>query len=417
MHNTSKQEWIAKISDPKSLAKALKYRQLVRTVIGIDLPKFEPPRELSDQPPSEPFSVTGSKNLTTIKNISNGNNTPKKSDQNILPVPVRKVLDLTAAALPLNPDQSTLWNRRRVALLSSFSSFSLCTELDLTASCLKRNPKSYPAWHHRKWSISKYKSNSLSDDDVVNDELCLTATFLKMDERNFHCWNYRRFIVGIMLGSNCVDGSWPTHVATVMGPQIHQLGTFGVSSLAPSSPSILKDIVRSELNFTSAAVASNFSNSSALHYRSKLLPVVALIDGRDNITSKRLDLARNELQSIVRDAVFTEPHDQTAWWYHRFLIGEFARPTLTDENDVVESYLTLLREEEEAIRELIKVEERGCKWAWVGLHAVISLTAEFEKEVDTDKKLRICLDTLAEIDPIRKARYMSMRKNYHDHVQ
>jgi hypothetical protein len=69
--------------------------------------------------------------------------------------------------------------------------------------------------------------------------------------------------------------------------------------------------VETELEFTKKKIEENFSNYSAFHQRSALLKLA----GRGVIE----ELA-NEL-STVENAVFTEPDDQSAWWYHQFLLN------------------------------------------------------------------------------------------------
>jgi hypothetical protein len=64
-------------------------------------------------------------------------------------------------------------------------------------------------------------------------------------------------------------------------------------------------------------VESNFSNYSAWHYRSKLLPHL-----RADPASLRSSLLE-ELQ-LLRNAFFTAPEDQSAWFYHRWLIAQLA---------------------------------------------------------------------------------------------
>ena len=157
-------------------------------------------------------------------------------------------LGLAAKAVLANPDFGTVWNFRREALqhthpdavagaadgaaddaATSAARRAACeTELALTQECLGLNPKSYPVWFHREWIIVWGRCSY-----QWPIELKLTGKLLALDDRNFHCWTYRRAIARIA----------------------------GVSAEA-------------ELGFTTTKIEHNFSNYSAWHYRSKLLPVI-----------------------------------------------------------------------------------------------------------------------------------------------
>lgn len=188
-----------------------------------------------------------------------------------------EALKLTGRFLEQNPDFNTLWNFRRDILMhmkpekSKESLQSILTEeMILTQNCLKTNPKSYGAWHHRLWAME------FTPEPDWNKELKLCGFFLSMDERNFHCWDYRRLV-----GKKCK-----------VNPQ-------------------------DELLFTNELIEKNFSNYSAWHYRSTLLPLVhpGAVAGS---VDEQILLKEYEL---VQNAAFTDPNDQSVWFYHRWLLG------------------------------------------------------------------------------------------------
>ena len=136
---------------------------------------------------------------------------------------------------------------------------------------------------------------------------------------------------------------------------------------------------------------------------------------------KILGLAREELE-LLQQAVFTEPDDQTAWWYHRFIVASFMEPLpeLSWEESVedVEPYMELLQEEADNMRELIEAEDRQCKWGLLALYMLLGklisaskkLGLEDENDLDGwNMECNECLDTLIEIDPDRVNRYESMK--------
>nr|AAX46598.1 Rab geranylgeranyltransferase, alpha subunit [Bos taurus] len=190
------------------------------------------------------------------------------------------VLELTSQILGANPDFATLWNCRREVLQQlevQKSPEELATlvkaELGFLESCLRVNPKSYGTWHHRCWLLSRLPEPNWAR------ELELCARFLEVDERNFHCWDYRRFVAA-------------------------------QAAVPPAE----------ELAFTDSLITRNFSNYSSWHYRSCLLP--QLHPQPDSGPQGRLpeDVLLKELE-LVQNAFFTDPNDQSAWFYHRWLLG------------------------------------------------------------------------------------------------
>ncbi|KAK3518804.1 hypothetical protein QTP70_014890 [Hemibagrus guttatus] len=215
-----------------------------------------------------------------------------------------EALQLTQQLLASNPDFATLWNYRREILLhletvkeDEEMQKLYETELLFIESCLKVNPKSYGSWHHRGWVSSR-----LPRPDWKR-ELSLCDRCLSLDDRNFHCWDYRRLVVKASRVS-----------------------------------------VEQELQFTDRLISSNFSNYSSWHYRSTLLPLLHPQPASDpesacqkhtsptaspqthghRVCEKQL-LKEYEL---VQNAVFTDPNDQSAWFYYRWLLGRAEREEL-----------------------------------------------------------------------------------------
>eukprot|EP01137_Pigoraptor_chileana_P017568 Opistho-2@75827 len=176
----------------------------------------------------------------------------------------------------VNPDHYTTWNYRR-EMLDVFKGAMdeveygsvLSKEFALVETCIASHPKTYWLWNHRRWLIEACPAHDLKF------ELGLCDKLLMADARNFHCWDYRRFVAR----------------------------KSGVSA-------------EDELAFTTHKINENFSNYSAWHYRSSLLPVVH--PGDNGLPSQQALL---DDFNLVQNACFTEPNDQSAWFYQRWLIG------------------------------------------------------------------------------------------------
>jgi geranylgeranyl transferase type-2 subunit alpha len=301
-----------------------------------------------------------------------------------------ETLALTAQMLSSSPDFYSLWNYRREILIhvhgptiglrndrgtarepdsrdsvipASLGAAIRDQELLLSADGIRKNPKSYGAWHHRLWIIERFECD-------FDKELELCKEFLRADQRNFHCWNYRRFVAAIA----CVDNA-------------------------------------SEFQFSEDKIYENFSNYSAFHHRSVYLSTLG-IPLKDSIPSEL---------SIIENAIFTEPDDQSAWWYLNFLLRLLAQTVLTGEGVVSEGavdhewHIGILRQQIGVLDSLLEV-EADCKWALLALVTIIkqlrdALTSVSISTVDTDETDRLldrrkeCLVRLCDLDRTHIQRY------------
>ena len=294
--------------------------------------------------------------------------------------------ELVGKMLRSNPDFYTLWNYRKEILLSNCAAANvplkevlaggqgrvplsggvgeslLEAELSLTADCIKKNPKSYGAWYHRKWLTTHFEFN-------VERELELCELLLSADQRNFHCWNYRRHVV----------------------------------SLAALSP-------EHEGEFSTKKLNENFSNYSAFHHRSVFLPRLAQSE------TAFQHLIATEL-SLVENAIYTEPDDQSAWWYQQFLFGWISRGRAQD--GVVHDRpwaLETLRQQLGVVEGLLEVEEEGCRWALESIVLTLSVLLSLssgegagagagKEEEEWRARREEALKRLLVLDPAHEQRY------------
>lgn len=97
----------------------------------------------------------------------------------------------------------------------------------------------------------------------------------------------------------------------------------------------------SELAYTTRKIESNFSNFSAWHQRSKVLARLwdsgDLDQGRSKEAGTYPSAAHLQLCTdcisfpefeLVRNAMYTDPNDQSVWMYHRWLIGKGKSPLI-----------------------------------------------------------------------------------------
>ena len=136
--------------------------------------------------------------------------------------------------------------------------------------------------------------------------------------------------------------------------------------------------------------------SSAWHYRSSLLNAVGI-----SVAVIAQDL------ELVQQAVFTEPDDQSAWLYHRWLVSGLAKLYHSDES-CREEVLESLANEVLSIRELLDVDSDS-KWALLSLSYVLgvqrSLGVESEGAVSIRAEYIDIQNRLKLIDPSRRGYY------------
>ncbi|OQR99034.1 geranylgeranyl transferase type-2 subunit alpha [Achlya hypogyna] len=273
----------------------------------------------------------------------------------------RTALQLSAYVVALNPEFWIVWGYRRaiiVALVATDGSVKAelaAAECSLTQEALMKNPKSYATWFQREWLVKQ----GMVD---LQAEIKLCNLLLQKDERNFHCWNYRRFV---------------TKVA--------------------QTP--LDDV----LAFTMTKIEENFSNYSAFQQRTLVLP-----------SPLPLEVAMIEIE-LVKQAVFTEPDDQSNWFYYRWLVESLIKspPVIAegrgsdDFDDEAPLQMTLheiLQEQVSWIEELVELEPES-KMALVTLAFVLEKEAASERDEDAESptaSLERCIEiytTLQDVDP------------------
>ncbi|KAL4710964.1 hypothetical protein ACJJTC_017929 [Scirpophaga incertulas] len=126
----------------------------------------------------------------------------------ILTKPKRKVRKLTSATaerltklinitLLINPELSTLWNRRREMVIRSF--LEKRSELQFTKLVLSRKPKCNDAFTYRRWLLEEIlKDGTLQINqlnNIVNDELQICELASDKSPNNYHSWNHRMWVV------------------------------------------------------------------------------------------------------------------------------------------------------------------------------------------------------------------------------
>jgi len=206
-------------------------------------------------------------------------------------------------------------------------------ELEWVRRLLESNHKSYSCWHHRRW-ITKKLGDKM---DWIN-ELNLCTFALNMDQRNFHCWNYRRFVL--------------------------EEGHISLSD---------------EMDYTMEKIEQNFSNYSSWHQRSYIFPII--------YKDQELVSAIDSDFDLVKNAFYTQPDDQSSWFYHNWLMMMTKKINPSNYEDRV-------NKEIEMLKELISIEPEA-KWP-----KVISLRLMKENGLDNQEDYISLLEQIKDIDKL-----------------
>lgn len=300
-------------------------------------------------------------------------------------------LGLITKLLNENPEYYTIWNHRRRVLQSLVAGEAepaddlLQGDLQLTFSLLRKFPKCYWIWNHRNWLLQQGETllGREAASKLWSGELQLIGKMLQADSRNFHAWGYRRIVVA----------------------QLERLADASLSTDYTSA-----SLTESEFEYTTKMIKTNLSNFSAWHNRSQLIP--RLLKNRKADPQTRRAFLDSEL-SLICEAINTDPFDQSIWFYHQHLLSIMS-PSCPRHQLIVEDLTNGERQsyyehEMKYIREILE-DEADCKWIYEALLVLAEACLETDAGTGsfTTKDMRIWLDALKRLDPLRRGRWCDL---------
>lgn len=149
-----------------------------------------------------------------------------------------------------------------------------------------------------------------------------------------------------------------------------------------------KNPLESELAFSTELIRRNFSNYSAWHYRTIILPRMY----PDAIPEAQI----KEDFGFVINAIAADVDDQSAWFYSQFLIDQMKKA----------GYSNLIEKLSESIKEFVETDPDS---EWV-LYAVVKMILMKDQDLTVEEKefVQGSLHKLIKNDPLRKGCYESL---------
>ncbi len=174
-------------------------------------------------------------------------------------------------------------------------------EMEMLVGLAMRDPKCYQIWHHRKWMFEKIwevekalKIQGTVSKKCVAMDIKICDKFLTKDERNFHAWNYRCFLIKYLIDR------------------------FPAEALAT---------IEQELKFLHGKLEVNFSNYSAIHFKTKYLILREQLQHPQQLASLSDEQVSIPWTVIAQEVdfckvgLFIAPYEQSLWIYLSWLLS------------------------------------------------------------------------------------------------
>lgn len=315
-------------------------------------------------------------------------------------------MQLSASLLELNPEVYTVWNYRREHLGPVLSRQStdaakcaLAAELALTKKALALNPKSYATWHHRRWTVVTGGAN-------LENELVLVYKLLSLDSRNFHGWAYWRWLTARMQLSSAAALEYTAQhlredFSNYSAWHARTSLLAAAAACQPARVTTFAELLAGNSSFATQPAATQSSRHAETsetprgnaHSADTVLPSTTAIPA--SVLSEEFEMTHR--------AFWTEPKDQSAWLYHRWLLGcclaaaalestkDGTSPTETTTSDSMHEaegdrlnspLLSRLKAEATICEELLK-EEPDAKWPLLTLTRIREFLAVTRGQQDS----------------------------------
>lgn len=128
----------------------------------------------------------------------------------------------------------------------------------------------------------------------------------------------------------------------------------------------------------------------------------------------RIGLTMTSELELIKQALYTDPYDQSLWFYHSYLMCTFDPRTARDSmapNLTDDCRLTYVVQTVEVLQDLCECAE-DCKWVYQALLQYTTLEYLLKNKPLTTVKSQLAewLDELRGLDPLRRGRWDDLSK-------
>lgn len=166
-----------------------------------------------------------------------------------------------------------------------------------------------------------------------------------------------------------------------------------------------------EFEYTTERINKDFSNFSAWHNRTKLIPVLLEAKPTAQFESS-LEFLQEELK-YLKNAMYTDPQDQSVWIYLRWLLTSEIFVKKLDQkiySEILKQELQNLKELNELERDDNGVENNWCLKTLVTVETILQ-KVDIENKIEYKTEIEESLVKLIDIDALRKNRYIYLSEN------
>uniref|UniRef100_A0A2A4JMZ2 Protein prenyltransferase alpha subunit repeat-containing protein 1 n=1 Tax=Heliothis virescens TaxID=7102 RepID=A0A2A4JMZ2_HELVI len=205
---------------------------------------------------------------------------PKRRLSRVSNLNFKRIAYLLNTTILLNPDVSTLWNKRREMMEKNFLEW--VSELQFSRLVISRKPKCNEAFAYRRWILKDILKEEVVQpfqliDAIISEEIDVCNMAADKCQNNYHCWDHRRW-----LHNTCREMQYDFN------------STF---------------FCFNEYKFIKDWTSKHVSDHSCFHYRQFCVKKLYEVDERWMVFEKMLEVdLRENLQKIVEAHLPNDPN-------------------------------------------------------------------------------------------------------------